>query len=92
MRGTFSVNLHQPFRAKLIGFLPRVIEAAERTGALGAFLSGSGSAIAAVTLHAPKKIAEAMVRAASAPACTIITHADNRGAQIFSHRSPITDY
>ena len=49
LRGTFSDNLHQPFRAKLIHFLPGVIEAAERAGALGAFLSGSGSAIAAVT-------------------------------------------
>jgi homoserine kinase len=91
MRDTFSDYLHQPFRAKLIHFLPRAIEAAERAGALGAFLSGSGSTIAAITLHAPKKIAAAMLRATNAPACTIITHADNRGAQILSHRSSITD-
>ncbi|MGE5214890.1 MAG: homoserine kinase [Nitrospirota bacterium] len=84
MRGTFSDNLHQPFRAKLIQFLPRVIAAAERAGALGAYLSGSGSAVAAVTLDAPKKVAAAMVRTASVPARTIITHADNRGAQISS--------
>src|SRR4029077_9256999 len=57
LRGSFSDNLHQPFRANLIHFLPRVIEAAERAGALGAFLSGSGSAIAAITLKAPEKIA-----------------------------------
>ena len=82
MRGAFSDNLHQPFRAKLVRFLPRVIEAAERAGALGAFLSGSGSAIAAVTLEAPNKIATAMARAAAVPAQTIITHADNRGAQV----------
>ena len=81
MRGIFSDNLHQPFRAKLIQFLPRVIAAAERAGALGAFLSGSGSAIAAVTLGAPEKIAAAMARAADASAHLIITHADNRGAQ-----------
>jgi homoserine kinase len=92
MRDAFSDSLHQPFRAKLIQFLPRVIVAAERAGALGAFLSGSGSTIAAVTLHAPEKVAAAMVRAARAPACTIITHADNRGAQISSHRSPTTDH
>jgi homoserine kinase len=89
MRGTFSDNLHQPFRTKLIQFLPRVIAAAERAGALGAFLSGSGSTIAAVTLHAPKEVATAMVRAARAPARTIITHADNRGAQII--QPPIAD-
>jgi homoserine kinase len=87
MRGTFSDNLHQPFRLKLIQFLPRVIAAAERAGALGAFLSGSGSAIAAVTLEAPEKIAAAMARAADAPAYTIITHADNHGAQVL----PIDD-
>ena len=82
MRGAFSDNLHQPFRAKLIQFLPRVIAAAERAGALGAFLSGSGSAIAAVTLQAPEKIATAM-----APAGTIIAHADNGGAQVLPVRN-----
>jgi homoserine kinase len=87
MRGTFSDNLHQPFRAKLIQFLPRVIAAAERAGALGAFLSGSGSAIAAVTLQAPEKIAAAMARAAAAPARTIIVHSDNRGAQVLPVRN-----
>jgi homoserine kinase len=88
MRGSFSDNLHQPFRAKLIQFLPRVIAAAERAGALGAFLSGSGSAVAALTLEAPEKIAAAMARAADAPAHTIITHADNRGAQVLPIRHP----
>jgi homoserine kinase len=86
MRGSFSDNLHQPFRAKLIQFLPRVIAAAERAGALGAFLSGSGSAIAAITLEAPEKMAIAMARAAAVPADTIITHADNRGAQVLPVR------
>jgi len=64
-----------------------VITAAERAGALGAFLSGSGSAIAAITLQAPEKIAIAMARAATAPARTIIVHADNRGAQILPVRN-----
>jgi homoserine kinase len=88
MRGTFCDNLHQPFRAKLIQFLPRVIGAAERAGALGAFLSGSGSAIAAITLERPEQIATAMARAAAAPAHTIITHADNHGAQMLPRRHP----
>jgi homoserine kinase len=86
MHGTFSDNLHQPFRAKLIHFLPRVIKAAEGAAALGAFLSGSGSAIAAITLEAPEKIAAAMARAAAAPVQTIITHADNRGAEVLRVR------
>jgi len=90
MRGAFSDNLHQPFRTKLIPFLPRVIAAAENARALGGFLSGSGSTIAAVTLHAPKKVAVVMARAADITGRTIITRADNRGAQVLSHRSPIT--
>jgi len=88
MRGTFSDNFHQPFRTKMIPFLPRIIAAAENAGALGGFLSGSGSTIAAVTLRQPKSVAAVMTRAAGAPARTIVTRADNRGAQILSHRSP----
>jgi homoserine kinase len=82
LRGAFGDYLHQPFRAKLISFLPDVIAAAEQAGALGAFLSGSGSTVAAVTLRAPKKIAAAMERAGKTPAQIVITRADNRGAQI----------
>ena len=65
-----------------------MIVAAERAGALGAFLSGSGSAIAALTLEAPEKMAAAMTRSAAVPAQTIITHADNRGAQVLPIRRP----
>jgi len=84
----FADHLHQPFRAKLIPFLPRVVAAAEKAGALGAFLSGSGSTIAAVTLHSSKKVAEAMTRAAKTPGCTIITSADNHGARVLALRNP----
>jgi homoserine kinase len=79
--GAFGDYLHQPFRAKLVPFLPRVIAAAEQAGALGAFLSGSGSTIAAVTLRAPNKIAAAMEHAARTPGRTMVTRADNQGAQ-----------
>ncbi len=82
LSGAFGDYLHQPYRQKLISFLPRVITAAEKAGALGAFLSGSGSAICAVSLHSPKKVAAAMLRVAAIPARTIITHADNRGARL----------
>ena len=84
LRGSFIDHLHQPFRSRLIPFLPRVIAAAENAGAIGAFLSGSGSTIAALTLHRPEKVAAAMLCAARASARTLITHADNRGAQILS--------
>jgi homoserine kinase len=84
LRGVFGDYLHQPFRGKLIPFLPRVIAAAEQAGALGAFLSGSGSTIAAVTLRESNKVAAAMAHAAKVSAHTIITRADNRGAQILA--------
>jgi homoserine kinase len=90
LRGAFADRLHQPFRQKLIPFLPRVIVAAEKTGALGAFLSGSGSTIAAVTLQSPKKVASAMLRAAgSTSAQTIITTADNHGVSLNSQPSTL---
>jgi len=89
LRGAFTDHLHQPYRLKLIPFLPRVIAAAEKAGAVGAFLSGSGSTIAAVTLRSPKKVATAMLRAAgSASAHTLITRADNRGARVLPFRNP----
>lgn len=87
LRGAFADHLHQPFRNKLIPFLTPVMAAAEEAGALGAFLSGSGSTIAAVTLRAPTKIAEAMLRAANVNAQTVITSADNRGARVSSVRN-----
>ena len=91
LRGAFVDFIHQPFRAKLIPFLPGVIAAAERAGALGAFLSGSGSAVCAITLQHPDRIAAAMKRAARPSLShTIVTRADNRGAQVI--RSQITDH
>ena len=87
LRGVFADHLHQPFRVKLIPFLPRVIVAAEKAGALGAFLSGSGSTICAMTLQDRDRIAAAMKRGAgSISSHIIITRADNRGARILTSR------
>src|SRR5436190_4700695 len=89
LQGAFRDYLHQPYRKKLIPFLASVIAAAEKAGALGAFLSGSGSTIAAVTLHSSKKVAAAMLHAAgSASAHTLLTRADNRGARVLPLRNP----
>jgi homoserine kinase len=82
LRGAFVDFIHQPFRAKLIPFLPSVIAAAEKAGALGAFLSGSGSTICAITLQDPSRVAAAMKRAARSPSRIIITRADNRGVHV----------
>jgi homoserine kinase len=89
LRGAFTDYLHQPFRKKLIPFLDKVIAAAESAGALGAFLSGSGSTVCAVALHSPEKISRVMLDAAASPgARTIATAADNRGARVLKTRNP----
>jgi|ERR1051326_2057498 homoserine kinase len=86
LRGVFADHLHQPFREKLIPFLPRVIAAAEKANALGAFLSGSGSAICAITLQDHNRVAAAMSRAAKIRAHTVVTRADNHGARFVTAR------
>jgi homoserine kinase len=83
LRGALRDHLHQPFRAKFVPFLDRVIAAGEIAGALGGFLSGSGSTIACVTLRAPEEVAAAMHDAAGlADAETRIIAADNDGVRI----------
>jgi len=82
LRGAFVDGLHQPFREKLIPFLPAVIAAGEKAGALGGFLSGSGSTICCVTKQNADAVAAAMLRAAdSGGARTIVTRADNSGVR-----------
>jgi homoserine kinase len=83
LRGTFGDHLHQPYRAKFVPFLDRVIAAGEGAGALGGFLSGSGSTIICPTLRAARKVAEAMAAASGLrEPQTRITTADNEGVRI----------
>ncbi len=82
LRGAFGDKIHQPYRTPLIPFLPDVLAAAEGAGALGGFLSGSGSTIAAVTLEDPEAVAKAMSQASGLKVCgTRIVCADNLGFQ-----------
>ena len=88
LRGAFADRLHQPYRKKLIPFLDDVIKAGEKAGALGGFLSGSGSTVICLTLGSSEKVARAMLRASRLTnARTIITTADNRGVRIHSFRN-----
>jgi len=83
LRGAFGDGLHQPFREPLVPFLPKVIAAGEKVGALGGFLSGSGSTICCVTLGHGEEVAMAMQRACGEKdAYTIRARADNRGAML----------
>lgn len=87
LRGVFADYLHQPFRKPLIPFFDDVVAAAESSGALGAFLSGSGSTIAAVVLGDVGEIPRAMSSAAGLiGARTIVASADNRGARVLPNR------
>ena len=84
LRHCFTDHLHQPYREPLIPMLPKVIAAGEQAGALGGFLSGSGSTICCLTLRNADAVSEAMGGAADRGAKTIITKADNRGAKVMS--------
>jgi homoserine kinase len=83
LRGSFGDRLHQPHRAKLVPFLDEVVEAGDRAGALGGWLSGSGSTICSLapSRAAAKKIALALKNKAPAGAKIILCEADNRGAR-----------
>ena len=63
LRGCFDDRIHQPYRQQLIPALGGVIRAGERAGALGGWLSGSGSTIICLTVERPDAIARAMHRA-----------------------------
>jgi homoserine kinase len=83
LRNVFRDSVHQPYRKPLVPFLDRVIEAGTEAGALGGFLSGSGSTIACLTTERPKEVAAAMLKAApEVQAETLIVGADNLGARI----------
>lgn len=84
LRGAFADGLHQPFRRALIPFLPDVVASGERAGALGGFLSGSGSTICCVTDSDPGPIAAAMSAAAPANHRIVLAQADNSGAVVLS--------
>jgi homoserine kinase len=83
LRDSFVDSLHQPFREQFVPFLPRVLHAAVAAGALGGFLSGSGSTIACLTLSDGKEVAAAIEAAAPEQnAKIVIVSADNDGARV----------
>lgn len=82
LRGCFGDGLHQPYREKaLLPFLSKAIAAGERVGALGGFLSGSGSTICCVTLGDEDSVATAMLDTAPPGSRIVVTTADNEGTR-----------
>lgn len=81
LAGCFEDRLHQPYREKLVPFLTKTIKAGEKAGALGGWLSGSGSTIACVTLGNIEVVARAM-RKASGQKQILAVRADNHGVRV----------
>jgi homoserine kinase len=87
LSGCFADSLHQPHRTSLIPCLDPVIAAAEKAGALGGWLSGSGSTIACLVEDHAEAVAKAMREAAQLPkAHVLVTTADNRGVRVLPSR------
>lgn len=77
-------RLHQPYRAKLLRPLRPVLQAARKAGALGGWLSGSGSTICLVARRGLPRILCAVKRAMprSARWTSVVVRANNRGFRI----------
>ena len=81
LRGIFDDRVHQPFRESLVRQLYPVIQAGQEAGAIGGFLSGSGSAIICLGLKNLERIAVAMQ--GQLPDSEIrILRAENRGFRL----------
>jgi homoserine kinase len=92
LRGVFDDRFHQPYREELVPQLSRVIRAGETAGAIGGFLSGSGSAIICLTSGNEIAVAKAMRKQLPNSAARIFA-ADNAGFSLAAgkHRGPDSD-
>ena len=85
LRDCFDDYLHQRYRAHLVPGLFEIIEAGTSAGALGGFLSGSGSTMCCLALGGnEERVAAAMLQAwnGPAPAESRIVTADNTGMRL----------
>jgi len=81
LRGSMADWLHQPYRSEALPHLIPAVEAGVAAGALGGYLSGSGSAVACITIDSPESVASAM-QAVSPGASVRILAPDNRGVVV----------
>lgn len=81
LRGSLSDRLHQPYREPAIPHLRPAIAAGISAGALGGYLSGSGSAVACLTLRNSGAVAAAM-QSVLPRGCVFILGADNHGVAV----------
>ena len=83
LRGSMLDRLHQPYRETRLPHLRRAISAGVEGGALGGYLSGSGSAVACVTIDQPDAVAAAM-QSTLPSSRVLVLAADNRGTIVES--------
>lgn len=85
LREALMDRLHQPYRQKLMPWMNDVMKAASDAGALGACLSGAGSAMVAFVTGNADAVSEAMLKALQrhgVDGYTKIVQVDGEGAQI----------
>jgi homoserine kinase len=81
LRGLFDDRLHQPHRLPLVPQLKSVISGDEKAGAIGGFLSGSGSAIICLAMEDAERVATAMLKKLPGSEVRVL-RADNRGLRV----------
>lgn len=81
LRGSIRDWLHEPYREKTNPHLRPAVDAGVGAGALGGYLSGSGSSVCCIALHHAERVAAAMQGALPA-ARTMILGPDNSGVRI----------
>ncbi len=75
-------RLHQPYRARLVPQLFSCLKAAKKAGAIGGWLSGSGSTMIAMTSSNHQKVARAMRKVfedSGVSVKTLVIEADHKG-------------
>jgi homoserine kinase len=83
LKGVLDDQLHQPYRRHLAPFMAPVIQAGIDAGALGGFLSGSGSTIACIVKGPSDAVADAMATAYPELTAKVkIVRVDNMGSKV----------
>jgi homoserine kinase len=87
LRGCFDDRVHQPWRSVLIPQLDSVIQAGVKAGAVGGWLSGSGSTIMCLALAESDTaaISKAMLRKLPGSAVHVLKP-DNEGVKVMTER------
>ena len=82
LRGLFEDRVHQPYREKLLPELSAIIAAGEKAGALGGWLSGSGSTVMCLCRIRFAKTVAAAMQAVLPKSDVKILEADNQGLKL----------